>query len=126
MWNADELESALARNREVLAGVEDDEQRSRREEAMDQMLRYVALLRVAASGEHVSGRSQLNRSFAFKLELEDGRWDVEEKSLTIAPRVGDVLSFEDGRQWRVRASQLVRPRPAHKPAREFFVCAPAA
>ena len=32
----------------------------------------------------------------------------------------DVVGFDDGRQWRVRASQLVRPLPPRKPAREFF------
>ncbi len=91
---------------------------------------YVALLRDAASAEAAQGAAGAGgRSlcrFWFKLELEDRRWDVEEKKLTIAPRVGDVLSFADGRRWRVRASQFVRPRPSRKPTREFFVCEPAA
>ena len=41
------------------------------------------------------------------------------------PRPGDVLSFH-GSQWFVRTSQLVRPRPAGRPTREVFVCAPFA
>jgi len=128
--NADELEEALSRKRRALSEVTDDEQRLRREEAIEQLMTYVALLRDAAScevtlqGEIDHGRS-LSR-FWFKLELEDRRWNVEEKKLTIAPRIGDVLSFDDGSRWRVRASQFVRPRPARKPEREFFVCEPAA
>jgi len=39
---------------------------------------------------------------------------------------GDIVSFGDGRPWRIRATQFVRARPARKPVREFFVCAPVA
>jgi hypothetical protein len=81
---------------------------------MERVGNYVGLLRAAEAGP---------MNFSFKLELQDGRWDIAEKNLTAAPRVGDVLSLA-GRQWRVRASQLVRPRPSGRPAREVFVCAP--
>ena len=128
--NADELEQALAQQRGALDDFSDDEQRLRRSEAIDQLMRYVALLRDASSaevtfhGEIDNGDSQTR--FWFKLELEDRRWNVEEKKLTTTPRIGDVLSFDDGSRWRVRDSQFVRPRPPQKPAREFFVCEPAA
>ena len=69
---------------------------------------------------------QPRRPFAFKLEFEDGRWNVDEKQLEAAPIVGDIVSFGDGRPWRVRETQYVRARPARKPVREVFVCAPAA
>jgi hypothetical protein len=97
----------------------DDEQRSRRAEAMDQISAYVGMLREAEMRQTPAG------SFSFKLELLDGRWDVEEKDMPAAPRVGDVLSFH-GSKWFVRTSQLVKPRPAGRPAREVFVCAPVA
>jgi len=34
--------------------------------------------------------------------------------------------FFGDRSWRIRATQFVRARPARKPVREFFVCAPLA
>ncbi len=117
--NADQLESALARKRDSLAGLENEEQRSRREQAIEQFGTYVAMLRDTTT---VSAA----RPFSFKLEFEDGRWNVDEMRLEAAPRVGDIVSFGDGRPWRIRATQLVRARPARKPVREFFVCAPAA
>jgi len=129
--NADHLERALAQQRRALVEVADDEQRSLQAEAIEQMSKYVALLRNAASVESAPTGSAtchseaLRRPFWFKLEFPDGRWNVEEKELPVEPRLGDVVGFDDGRQWRVRASQLVRPLPPRKPAREFFVCAPA-
>ncbi len=120
--NADELELALDRTRRGLRQVEDDDHRVRRAEAIDGLSRYVALLREAPGG----GRGARRWAFSFKLEFPDGRWDVEEKELPAPPRLGDVISFEGRGSWRVRNSALVRPRPARKPAREFFVCAPAA
>ena len=113
--NADHLERSLLRQRETLGEMTDDEQRSRRTEAMESIGNYVGLLR-AAEGCLVN--------FSFKLELQDGRWDIAEKNMTAPPRVGDVLSL-GGREWRVRASQLVKPLPSGRPAREVFVCAPA-
>jgi hypothetical protein len=117
--NADQLEQSLSRQRERLSEITDDEQRSRRAEAMTQVGNYVGMLRDAEAPARPSG------SFSFKLELNDGRWDVEEKDMPAAPRVGDVLSFH-GSEWFVRTSQLVKPRPAGRPAREVFVCAPFA
>jgi hypothetical protein len=117
--NADQLEESLSRQRARLGEIVDDEQRSRRAEAMNEFGAYLGMLREAEMRQSPAG------SFSFKLELLDGRWDVEEKDMPKAPRVGDVLSFH-GSKWFVRTSQLVRPRPAGRPAREVFVCAPFA
>jgi hypothetical protein len=130
--NADQLDSALAQKRDGLAELDNAEQRSRREQAIEQMATYVSMLRdtstpsaslAAAYGP--DGRRR-RRPFSFKLQFEDGRWNVDEKELESAPQVGDIVSFEDGRAWRVSTSQFVRARPTRKPVREFFVCAPAA
>ena len=127
--NADQLASALAQERDCLSGLENAEQRSRHEQAIEQMDTYVSMLRdttttsaslAAAYGP--DGRRR--RPFSFKLEFADGRWNVDEKELETAPQVGDIVSFDDGRPWRVSASQFVRARPTRKPTREFFVCAP--
>ena len=127
--NADQLASALAQERDCLSGLENAEQRSRHEQAIEQMDSYVSMLRdttttsaslAAAYGP--DGRRR--RPFSFKLEFADGRWNVDEKELETAPQVGDIVSFDDGRPWRVSASQFVRARPSRKPTREFFVCAP--
>ena len=127
--NADQLASALAQERDCLSGLENAEQRSRHEQAIEQMDTYVSMLRdttttsaslAAAYGP--DGRRR--RPFSFKLEFADGRWNVDEKELETAPQVGDIVSFDDGRPWRVSASQFVRARPSRKPTREFFVCAP--
>jgi hypothetical protein len=64
------------------------------------------------------------RAFSFKLELADGRWCIDEKELDTAPQIGDIVSFDDGKSWRVRATHFVRAMPSKKPVREFFVCAP--
>jgi hypothetical protein len=129
--NADQLESALAQKRGRLSDLENEEQRSRREQAIEQMGAYVSMLRdttttsaALAAAYGPDGRPR--RPFAFKLEFEDGRWNVDEKELDAAPCVGDIVSFGDGRPWRIRATQFVRARPARKPVREFFVCAPVA
>ena len=127
--NADQLASALAHERDGLAELDNAEQRTRREQAIEQMGAYVSMLRdtttpsaslAAAYGP--DGRRR--RPFSFKLEFADGRWNVDEKELEAAPQVGDIVSFDDGRPWRVSASQFVRARPMRKQAREFFVCAP--
>jgi hypothetical protein len=129
LQNADQLASALAHNREGLAELDDAEQRARHEQAIEQMATYVSMLRdtstpsaslAAAYGP--DGRRR--RPFSFKLEFADGRWNVDEKELEAAPQVGDIVSFDDGRPWRVSASEFVRARPTRKPVREFFVCAP--
>jgi hypothetical protein len=63
--------------------------------------------------------------YCFKLVFPDGRWSIDEKQLLSAPHEGDVLDFAGG-DWRIQGSQRVGVRPAGKPPREFFVCAPAA
>jgi hypothetical protein len=112
--NADQLEHSLAFNRAKLEMIEDDDERARRMAAIEEAERYVALLRDGAA----------RRAFSFKLEFGDGRWDVDERSLAAEPRIGDEVSFDDGRRWRVRGFQVVAARPAHKPSRRFLVCAP--
>ena len=128
--NADELESALVNQRAALEKMEDDGERSRMTDAIGHFLTYVSLLRAAAPDDGVRGadddRQSVARAFAFQLEFEDGRWDVEEKQLLSAPRPGETFSFRDGRRWRVYTSKIVLARPAHKRAREIFVCAPFA
>lgn len=129
--NADHLDSVLASNREDLSELGGGDARARHEQAIEQMANYVSMLRdttttsaslAAAYGP--DGRPR--RPFSFKLEFADGRWDVDEKELDTAPKIGDIVSFGDGRPWRIRASQFVRARPTRKPMREFFVCAPVA
>ena len=115
--NADQLDHVLASKRVDLARLDNEEARSRHEQAIEQMATYVSMY---------GPDGRLRRPFSFKLEFADGRWNVDEKELDVAPQVGDIISFGDGPPWRVRASQLVRARPAQKPVREFFVCAPAA
>jgi len=129
--NADQLDSALAHKREGLFELENEELRSRREQAIEQMANYVSMLRdtttTSASLAAAYGPDgRLRRPFSFKLEFDDGRWNVDEKELDATPQIGDIISFSDGRPWRVRASQFVRARPTRKPLREFFVCAPVA
>jgi hypothetical protein len=129
--NADQIDQTLAVKRECLYELENEEQRSRREQAIDQMATYVSMLRdtttTSASLAAAYGPDgRLRSPFSFKLEFPNGSWNVDEKQLEAAPQIGDIVSFEDGRPWRVRASEFVRARPTRKPAREFFVCAPVA
>jgi hypothetical protein len=122
--NVDQLHDALAHPRDGVAGTEshDEEQQRCHEQAVAQMATYVSMLRDTATAYRPDGR--LRRPFSFKLELADGRWSIDEKELDATPQVGDIVSFDDGRSWRVRTSQFVRARPSQKPVREFFVCAP--
>jgi hypothetical protein len=128
--SADQLDSALAHEREGLADLENEEQRVRREQAIEQMATYVSMLRDTTTSASLAAAygpdGRLRQHFSFKLEFADGRWNVDEKDLDTAPQIGDIISFDDGRPWRVSASQLVRARPTRKPVREFFVCAPIA
>jgi hypothetical protein len=57
--------------------------------------------------------------YSFKLELPDGRWNVDEKQLITRPRVGEIVEF--GAWWQVKGIQRVRT-PVRKPDRELFVC----
>src|SRR3979490_921296 len=107
--NTDQLESALAQKRERLAELEKDARREKREQAIEQMATYVSMLRdttttsaALAAAYGPDGRPRT--PFAFKLEFEDGRWNIDEKQLEVAPHVGDIVSFGDGRPWRVRAT----------------------
>src|SRR3978361_110961 len=98
--NADQLDSALAHKREGLAELDNEEQGSRREQAIEQMATYVSMLRdtttTSASLAAAYGPDGRRRSpFSFKLEFADGRWDVDEKELEAAPQVGDIVSFRD-------------------------------
>ncbi len=63
--------------------------------------------------------------YTFKLVFPDGSWSVGEKQLPDPPNQGDVVVFEEYGDWRVEGQQLVGVRPAGKPPRELFVCAPA-
>lgn len=116
--SAERLQRVLETQRRALAGLQRDEDRQRRSEAIDRLAQYVSLLRQATGSE--------SQFYTFKLEFPDGRWDVEERRLDHPPAVGEVVDLERFGAWRVRGSQFVRPRPAQKPPREFFVCAPAA
>jgi hypothetical protein len=114
--NAEELETGLGAR--VPAAEE-----SPSEAAVQHVRSYLRLLREAASDETAVRNG---RRFSFKLQLDDGRWNVDEKVLAVPPRAGDVVSFADGRRWQVFSSQTVRSRPAGKQPREIFVCAPVA
>jgi hypothetical protein len=119
--NADALERALASRRRDLDGI-DSEARERRESALAAIEGYAALLR-----EPVEPASSRNRiRYSFKLVFPDGRWSIDEKQLAATPREGDVLDFEGYGDWRIQSAESVGVKPAGKPPREFFVCAPAA
>lgn len=115
-----ELDEAVAAGRRAADAIEIADDRRRRIEAVEHVAAYVGLLRETMRDPGALGR------FWLKLEWPDGRWDVTEAQLPVAPRIGDVVTLRDGSRWRVRETQLVRPRPSRKPPREFFVCAVAA
>jgi len=119
-FNAEVLERALATRRSQLDAIDAPEERERLEGALAAIEGYMALLREPVQPVH---RRSLVR-YAFKLVFPDGRWAIDEKQLPDAPRAGDVVVF-DGGGWRIEGSQRVGVKPAGKPAREFFVCAPA-
>ena len=58
--------------------------------------------------------------YSFKLELPDGRWNVDEKRLEAKPRIGEIVEF--GAWWQVRRVQTVMTPVRAKPDRELFVC----
>jgi hypothetical protein len=118
--NADTLDRALRARRLDLQGV-DQEERERHEYALAAIEGYTALLREPL--EAPPSRNLIR--YCFKLVFPDGRWSIDEKHLPAAPHEGDVLDFAGG-DWRIEGSQRVGVRPAGKPPREFFVCAPAA
>ena len=119
--NADALELALAARRLELGGLEKDEERTRRRQALEQIEQYTILLR-----EPVPASARRNPVvYCFKLVFPDGRWSVDEKRLAVAPREGDVVEIDGFGNWRVEGSERVGVRPAGKAPREFFICAPA-
>jgi hypothetical protein len=118
--NADTLDRALRATRSGLQGF-DQEERERREFALAAIEGYTALLREPM--EAPPSRNLIR--CCFKLVFPDGRWSIDEKQLSAAPHEGDVLDFAGG-DWRIEGSERVGVRPAGKPPREFFVCAPAA
>jgi hypothetical protein len=120
--NADTLGRALAARRLALGGIVEDDERDRRAEALSLVEEYTALLRVPAV--HAAVRNPVR--YCFKLVFPDGRWSIDEKQLSIVPHEGDVIAFPGYGDWRIEGSQRVGVKPAGKPQREFFVCAPAA
>jgi hypothetical protein len=120
--NADLLQRALDESRRRVAGLESDDERLRRHEALSHIEGYAALLREPTV--QVMQREPVR--YSFKLVFPDGRWSVGEKQLPHGPHEGDVVVFEGYGGWRIEGSQSVGVRPAGKPPREFFVCAPAA
>jgi len=122
--NADELEQALVKRRAQLGALSDEGERRRLEAAVESAEHYVALLRAAMQIERP--REDQSRPFVFQLELPDGRWQLLEKQLRALPAVGDLVSFDNRGEWRVRSSRLVPTQPARRPARCVLVCAPAA
>jgi hypothetical protein len=121
-FNADALERALAEGRRSLTALETDDDRQRRADALLHIEGYTALLRepTALCMEREPVR------YSFKLVFPDGRWSLDEMRLPDPPHTGDVVVFEGSGGWRVEGQQLVNVRPAGKPPREFFVCAPVA
>jgi len=119
-FNAEVLERALAARRIQLEAIDSYEERERLEGALTAIEGYMALLREPAEPSY---QRSLVR-YAFMLVFPDGRWSLDEKQLPDLPRAGDVVVFDAGR-WRIERSQKVGVKPAGKPAREFFVCAPA-
>jgi len=118
--NAEALERALAARRRELGRIDTDEERTRRADALELIEQYTVLLREPAP------RPRLNpMRYCFKLVFPDGRWSVDEKQLTMEPREGDVVEIDGQGNWQIQGYELVGVKPAGKPPREFFVCAPA-
>ncbi len=119
--NADVLARVLEARRRDLSSI-DDEARERRELALAAIEGYAALLCEPSSP--APSRNPIR--YCFKLVFPDGRWSIDEKQLPTAPHEGDVLAFAGYGDWRIEGSQRVGVKPAGKPQREFFICAPAA
>lgn len=118
LGNADRLESFVAAGRGALRGLTEDDDRARRNAAIDGFARYAQLLREAAAAARPA-------RYAFKLEFPDGRWDLAEQELATEPRVGDLVWFE-GSPWQILGHREVPARPSKAPAHSFLACAPAA
>ena len=115
--NVEFLDRAVARGRERLSTLAEEEVRARRADATGHLAWYVGLLRQATG-------TIAPVAYPLKLEFADGRWDVAESELASTPQTGDVLNLASGR-WCVRGTQVVHPSASSKPAREFLVCAQA-
>jgi hypothetical protein len=120
--NADVLERALAAGWKQLVAIDGDDERQRRAEALSHIEGYMALLREPSRDGVVRQKVR----YVFKLVFPDGRWSIDEKQLADRPAAGDVVVFEGHGGWRIEHEDRVGVRPAGKPPREFFVCAPAA
>ena len=120
--NADALEQALSLSRLTLAGLESDDERQRRIDALAHIEGYMDLLR-EPTAQYMLGEPV---RYSFKLVFPDGRWAIDEKQLVGRPHAGDVVEFENFGGWRIESEQRVGVKPAGKAPREFFVCAPAA
>jgi hypothetical protein len=120
--NAAALERALVASRRELLEIVGEDDRRRRADALAHIEGYTALLRLPTA----QGMDRDSELYSFKLVFPDGRWSVGEKELPNPPHQGDVVDFDGFGGWRVEGQQLVGVRPAGKPPREFFVCAPAA
>ena len=118
--NVDALERALNARRAALQSIESEDERARRAAALSAFEGYTELLR--EPNRPAASRNPIR--YAFKLVFPDGRWSVDERELTEAPREGDVLGFHGIGEWRIRGAQRVRVKPAGKPPRTFFVCSP--
>src|SRR5512142_3320480 len=106
--NADALERALAARRASLGGIENEAERERRAAALAAFEGYTALLREPAPPAPV--RNPIR--YCFKLVFPDGRWSIDEKQLSSAPREGDVLGFDGAGRWRIQGAQRVGVKPA--------------
>lgn len=118
--NLDALERALKARRAALPAIESDDERERRAAALSAFEGYTELLR--EPNRPAPSRNPIR--YAFKLVFPDGRWSVDERELTVAPREGDVLGFDGIGDWRIQGAQRVRVKPSGKPPRTFFVCSP--
>jgi hypothetical protein len=121
--NLDALERALSARREALASIEREDERERRAGALAAFEGYTALLR---EPNRPAPQSRNLIRYAFKLVFPDGRWSVDERELSSAPREGDVLGFDGFGNWRIQGAQRVRVKPPGKPPQTFFVCSPVA
>ena len=118
--NLDALERALRERRKALPGIESEDERERRAAALSAFEGYTELLREPT--RPAPSRNPIR--YAFKLVFPDGRWSVDERELSAAPREGDVLGFDGIGDWRIQGAQRVRVKPAGKPPQTFFVCSP--
>jgi hypothetical protein len=117
LGNAEDLERYVARSRDELPALSEDDDRDRRSGAIDGFAKYAQLLREAAAGVRPA-------RYSFKLEFPDGRWDLAEQELSKEPRVGDLVWFE-GTPWQILGHREVARRVSARP-HQFLACAPAA